>query len=261
MAWSLLSHSVMSAIGSLLLMWFGLQLDPLPDFTAFLDITRSQLALHLDEDKSMEGYTWRRRTIRDDQVTEHDVFQFDSGLYTKLVRENGVSKSNQDLRKQDSDQPFAPGRGIDRLDVIEDMFRVWKFEMAGREVLHGRPAIVVAFEPRAGAEPETRAGKWLFRNTRGVAWIDEQDHRIARIHTVVINDISLVWGLFAKVHRGSEVIREWRKLNNEAWMPSMSMKRFHGRAFMIGLDFEEIEQYSEYRRFDVETKLRFESPR
>jgi hypothetical protein len=252
----------MTVASSLLMVVLGLsQFDSLPFLDEFLDTTRTQLALQLDENKFMEGYAWRRRTIRNNAVQEHDVFQFDSGMYTKLVRDNGVSVFNEDLEKQDSAGPFAARSNSDRLSIIDDMFQVWTFEMAGREILNGRPAIVIAFEPARDPRPRTRAGKWLFRNSRGVAWIDEQDHRIARLHTIVINDISLLWGLFAKVHRGTEIIREWKKVNDDVWMPSMSLKRVHARAFMVGMHIEEIEQYFDYRKFGVETKLLFDSPK
>jgi hypothetical protein len=260
MAETLLSASVMS-IGTSLLIWLTLAQQPLSYLSEFLQVTRTQLALQLDEEDLMQGYTWRRRTIRGTGMKEHDVFQFDSGLYTKLVSENGVSIPRQDLEKQDSGALFVPKSDSDRVAVIEDMFRVWNFEMVGRESLYGRPTIVIAFEPHRNAKPETRAGKWLFRNSRGVAWIDEEDHRIARMHTIVTNDISLVWGLFAKVHKGTEIIREWRKVNDEVWLPSMSLKRLHARAFLVGVNFQEIEQYYDYRKFGVETNLLFDSPR
>ena len=243
------------------LLFLLLQFEPLPDLDEFLEITKAELVEQLDEQDLLEGYTYRRRTIRDDQVKEHDIFQFDAGLYTRLVSKNGVIARRQDLEKQGSGPPFSPKSDEDRRAMIDDMFRVWSFQMVRRDNVQGRPALVIAFEPREDAKPQTRSGRWFFRNTRGVAWVDELDHRIVRMHTTVINDISLAWGLFAKVHKGTEILREWRKVDDEVWLPSMSLKRFRARAFMVGLNFQEIEQYFDYRKLDVETKLQFCSPK
>ena len=243
------------------LLFLFLQFELLPDLNEFLEITKAGLVEQLDEEEVLEGYTYRRRTIRDNEVKEHDIFQFDMGLYTRLISENGVSAREQDLEKQDSGPPFVPKSEKDRRAMIDDMFRVWSFQLVGRDSVRGRTALVIAFEPRKDAKPQTRSGKWFFRNSKGVAWVDERDHRIVRMHTTVIKDISFAWGLFGKVHKGTEILREWRKVNDEVWLPSMSLKRFHARAFMVGLSFQEIEQYFDYRKFDGETKLQLGSPK
>src|SRR5687768_10377850 len=116
---SMMERRLLSATGMnipTLLLWFGLlQFQPLPDVDEFLEITKSELVHQLDEEELMQGYTYRRRTIRDTDVKEHDIFQFDSGLYTKLISENGVLVLKQDLQKQDTGRPFAPKSPEDRI--------------------------------------------------------------------------------------------------------------------------------------------------
>jgi hypothetical protein len=241
---------------SAILLFLGLlQTEPLPELDSFLDATRSALVEQLDEDSLLEGYAYRRRTIREETVSEHDIFRFDSGRYEKLISENGIYSKPSDLDKVSGRSDTNPSA------LIDDMFRIWDFQMVGRETVRGRPAIVVAYAPRHEAKPQTRSGRWFLKNARGVAWIDEQDHRVVRFHTEVMNDISLAWGLLAKVHKGTEVVREWQKVNDEIWLPSMSIKRVRARALMVGVQVEEIEQYFDYRRLDIETKLPPGGPR
>lgn len=257
-------------IAFLILLMMSQPQRPLPRLEQFLEATKTELTLQLDEDEVLKGYVYRRKTsheklgrdgmAKNGEVVEHDLFQFDAGSYAQLISKNGVRVFEQELEKQDSGPPFAPKSRDDRGAMIDDMFRVWNFQMVRRDLIGGRPAVVIAFEPKREAKPKTQAGKWMLKNSKGVAWVDEADHRIVRIRTVLINDISLAWGMVAKVHKGTEVTREWRKVNDEVWLPSRSQKRFRGRAFMVGFNFLEIEEYSDYRKFDVETKLRFGSP-
>jgi hypothetical protein len=228
------------------------------------------LILQFDEREILNGYVYRRRTSRDElgrngiakgsAVVEHDIFQFDAGAYARLISKNGVPIPEQGLDKEDSWLPFVPNSRSEQEAVIEDMFRVWKFQLVRRDSIAGRPALVVAFEPIANSKAETRTGNWMFKSAKGVAWIDAADHRIVRLRAVLINDISLGWGVVAKIHKGTEITREWRKVDNQDWLPSWSQKRLSGRAFMLGFSFLEIEEYSDYRKFALETNLRLGSP-
>jgi hypothetical protein len=240
---------------SALLLFIGfLQFRPLPALDELLQLTKAQLIEQFDENALLRGYSYRRRTIRDNDVKEHNIFQFDNGGYSKLIRENGVAVHAEDLEKHDSGGLLSP-------KTVDDMFRVWTFQLVSREIVSGRPTLVVTFEPQKNSRPETRYGKWLFKNSKGVAWIDEEDHRLVRMRIVFINDVSVGWGLVAKLYKGTEWIREWRKSDDEVWLPSMSLTRVKGRAFLVGIDFQEIQQYFDYRKFDGETKLRFDSPK
>jgi hypothetical protein len=256
---------------------------PLPNPELFLQATRSQLILQLDEHELLKGYVYRRKTTReklgrdgmakDGQVVEHDIFEFNDGPQEKLISRNGVplaepnpekqddQENKENWKKNESGPPFAPKSRQDREAMIDDMFRVWNFQMVRREFIAGRPALLIAFGPKKDAKPQTLAGKWMFKNSEGVAWVDEADHRIVRMRTVLIKDVTLGWGLVAKVHKGTEIIREWRKINNEVWLPSWSQKRLRARAFMMmGSNLREIEEYTDYRKFNSETKLDFVSP-
>ncbi len=247
---------------------------PLPELGSFLEVTRSGLIDQLDEQELLAGYVYHRKRNREEldddgrgktsELEEHEIVQFNTGYFERLVSRNGVPLPEQELKRhkdRDSGPPFTPKSREDRLAMIDDMFRVWEFQMIRRQVIRGRPAIMIAFAPKKDAKPKTLSGKWMFRNSEGVAWIDEDDHRIVRMRTVVTKDMSLAWGMFAKVHKGTEITREWRKVNNEVWLPAWTQRRIRARAFMIGFHFVEIEEYSDYRKFNVETKLRFDSPK
>lgn len=81
--------------------------------------------------------------------------------------------------------PFNAGGGVPRLPIIEPeraaapplaitLSDVYRYRLTGRDTVGGRPAYVVAFEPRAGDAP-------LYR---GRAWIDAETFGLARVSAV-----------------------------------------------------------------------------
>src|SRR5262249_19202645 len=69
------------------------------------------------------------------------------------------------------------------------------------------------------AKPQTRAGG-IMRNFSGRAWISESDYELVRVEVEAIDNVSIGFGLLARVHKGSHFSFERRKINDEAWLPS-----------------------------------------
>ncbi len=236
----------------ILLLLFLTQIQkPLPDRDSFLNATKAELIAQLDEHQVLKTYTYHRKTthesldsegnIKDSEITEEEIVQ-DAGH-----RHHGPI--------------FDSNSKTDNGEIVEDMFRIWTMIPLRRDTLNGRPAIVIAFAPKKKVHPQTEAGRWIFRNVKGVVWVDEADHHIVRMHASLTNDVSIAWGLLAKAHKGSEYFREWQKVNDDVWLPSRSQLRVRARALVVGFRFEEIEEYSNYRKTYAETKPASLSPR
>jgi hypothetical protein len=98
------------------------------------------------------------------------------------------SAGRMEIRQADirvNGAPFSAGGGVPRLPIIEPeraaapplaitLSDVYRYRLTGREAVGGRPAYVVAFEPRAGNAP-------LYR---GRAWIDAETFGLARVSAV-----------------------------------------------------------------------------
>jgi hypothetical protein len=63
----------------------------------------------------------------------------------------------------------------------------------------------------------------------------------------------------AKVQTGSVGVFEWRKVNNEFWMPSKEDFTAKVRIlFVKGQHVREIHEYYDHKKYVVDTKVRFE---
>src|SRR5881397_676157 len=87
--------------------------------------------------------------------------------------------------------------------------------MVGREMLNDRPAILLTFRPRQTFKPKTEEGQRM-RHVAGRAWINENDHELARLHLEVIDPISIGW----------EYSRNCRKARRSSTSEDNSMTRF-----------------------------------
>ena len=207
---------------------------PLPDVEELVRVTKAQLVLQIDQHDILKDYTYHRRRIRE-QLTSDGKIKHSEVTDEEVEGVPPVQKNHGPV--------FASRSGRDNTDIIADMSRVWDFLVLRRENINGRAAIAVAFAPKKHSRPQTDAGKWLFKNSKGVVWIDEADHQIARLHAVLMDDVTVAWGIVGKARKGSAIFREWKKVD-DVWLPSKSRIHVRARAFVIGLNFEEVEARS-----------------
>jgi hypothetical protein len=144
-------------------------------------------------------------------------------------------------------------------EEVDDVFRVYEVRIVERQVIDGRPMIVVDFAPRPGAAPKTDNGKVLTK-ARGRAWISEDDYQLARLEAEMIADVSI--GVFiGKLYKGTTVSIDRRKVNGEVWLPAQVRLNLSGRALVRKFSIESVIEFSDYRKFSVETGETFKVPK
>jgi hypothetical protein len=259
--------------------------QPLPDIASLWSALKPHLMQQYDDTELLKGYTYHRTSFvtqmgKGDVVAvtskaEFEVYHFDSGPYNKLISRNDVKLSEQELKEQDEAfqktrgkaphrPPWRGGRRQrspkEQEELLSDVYNAFDFTIAGREVREGRNTIRVDFKPRPNPKLKTAAGKFVFTAAKGTAWIDEEDHVLARIEFELMKDAKFGGGLIVNINNGSQIIREWRKVNQELWLPASSETRMKARVFMTkGFNTRTVEQFSDYRKFSVETKITPES--
>jgi hypothetical protein len=258
------------------------QAQPLPELRSFLDEVRARL--HSD-DFLLEQYTFTEKQTQKELDSSGNVKKVSSSryevypsaepghTYRRLIERDGKPLSSDELAKEDRKQESKEAKRDEKLggedesrraaneaerrrketEVIDEVFRVYDIRMDGRETLDGRGAIVLDFEPKPGIEATTRGGK-ILRKFAGRAWIDEEDRQLVRVEAQLIDDLSIGFGLVAKLKKGThaEILR--RKVNDEIWLPAEARFVGHGRLFLVkGLHIDALSEYSDYRKFTVAT--------
>ena len=263
------------------------QPKPLPELKPFLAEVRK--TLHTDRALlSRYTYTEKRTFMQLDsqqkpKKTEVNAFEVFPGSpehvgYRRQIIKDGkllspgeLKKEEQDLQKRIEDaerrrKQITPAererRQAERLrrenEIIDDVFGIYEIEMAGREDIAGRPAILLKFRPtRLTYKPKTSEGKNM-QHVAGKAWIDEQDHQVARVELEVVDPISIGLGILAKLQKGAAIVSERRKFNDEIWLPVKTDVTLNARLLLLkGFNIRQIDEYSEHKKYIVDTILSF----
>lgn len=268
---------------------FAGQEAPLPDKDDFLAKARQRLK---SDDRLLEDYAYRERQVRVDfdtsgHVTSKVTKEFEvypsvdgSPAYRRLVAVNGVpepagkladadrrqrAKTQEWLHDRQAESQAARARreSRERRDrehegrIIDDIVRVFDFRLERREEMRGRPAIVLAFAPRPGVTPLEDESAPMTK-VRGQAWVDEQDHEVVRVDLECTDTITLGLGLLARIGKGTTLRFERQKVNGEAWLPYRVFMHPRARiAVFKRLDAEIVNEFSDYRKVDAETALKY----
>jgi hypothetical protein len=93
------------------------------------------------------------------------------------------------------------------------------------------------------------------------AWISETDHELVRVDAEAIQTLSIGFGLLARIHKGTRLSFERRKVNGEAWLPARSSYAGSARVGLVRtLRRQGISEYSSYRKFAVDASEDYSLP-
>ena len=263
-----------------------LQDQPLPDPATFIEDFRK--TLHSDQ-ALLSQYTYTQKeteTTLDSKgkttKTETNVYQVIRGAeewktYRRHISRNGVPLSDTELEKQDRkeqerveketrkrenqsakerQQEKAKAERKER-EAIDEVFAVYDIRLVGRETLEEISTILVTFNAKPGYKAKSRESKAL-QHIAGHAWIAEDDHALAKLDLEIIDPISIGAGLLAKVQKGSKLVFERRKINNEIWLPVRVDASVSARLFLLkGLNVHQLTEYSDHKKYTVDTILKF----
>ena len=129
--------------------------------------------------------------------------------------------------------------------------------MRRRELLEGHETLVVDFKPRKNVKALTREGG-IMKHFTGTAWLSESEFELVRLEVEALDTVSFGLGLFARVHQGSRVAFQRRKVNGEEWLPASMTLTASARLLLLKrMRVDQLSEFSNYRKFDVATDTTF----
>jgi hypothetical protein len=206
---------------------------PLPDPKIFFDGLRKNLARSQDLQK-LYAYKERRTNLnlnpfgrigtggtRVIEVTPRP----DGAVDRQVLERDGQPVANSPVLRRESRMPT--GRPL-----VDDVAAALDVAMDRREMLNGRPHIVVTFHGKPDARPKTREGR-LARAFSGLIWIDENAQEVARVDATAVDDMSFGYGMLARLNSGSTVMLLREPIDQELWLPTSIRFAGEGRALLF----------------------------
>ena len=134
-------------------------------------------------------------------------------------REEKISTNNPALKKPAAPPAAGPARAPektppvadgqpkgrakayekDEFQVDDDLLKRFEFTLVGREMVNGRPALVVDFVPAKGKLPERNLKEKFINRTAGRVWLDEQDYAMAKLAIRLTDRVNVIGGLVGAV--------------------------------------------------------------
>jgi hypothetical protein len=216
---------------------------PLPDIPALMhDVEANQrkaeaieknYAYHsVETEQEVDGHGRAKKTT----VTESDHYWINGVPIRRIVKKDGkdlspdeLAKENERVEKQAAkarerrDKGDAEGKETDPdgRDVItvSRLLALGAFANPRRIELNGRPTIEVDYVGDPKAKTRNRAEEAI-RDMTGTAWVDEQDHVLARAEGHFVSDYKVGGGLIVDVKKDTRFAAEWSKINSEVWLPA-----------------------------------------
>jgi hypothetical protein len=239
---------------------------PIPDMTELWNRVRANIGAQYDANQLLKGYTYRRSSVIEQlgsngsiesrERREYNVYHFDSGMFQRLLSRNGMPLPEKEVKRQDErferfrTQKPRKRSTADQEKVLKDMINAFDFKIIRREIRNERSTLVIAFKPKRDPKLETMAGRMVFTKVEGTAWVDEFDAQLAKIDMQFIDDVKIGWGLVASISKNTRMIREWRKLNNEVWVPLRSESVMNGRVLLAkAYNRRRVDDYTDYKKF------------
>ena len=247
---------------------------PLPDLASFWQRVRGNLGPQYDAGELLKGYTYRRisvteelasdGSVRNRETREYDVYHVDGGRFQRLISKNKIPLTEKESRDEDDRfRKFLMRKprersARDQQDIFNDILDAFDFKILKREIRNARPTLVIAFKPKKDAKLKTMVARRIFPKSEGIAWVDEEDAQLARINVYFIDDVKLGFGLLASIGKDTQMTREWQKHGDQVWVPSHNESRVQARVLLAkGYNRRRVDDYLDYKKFSVETTLRF----
>ena len=228
------------------------QQSDLPDAEPFFKAARENMS-RANREQHRYAYKERRTELHTNpfgRLGTGDVAVYEvtpgpepSVTFRRLLEKNGKPVHNS--------KPERHERRIraQAVSSVDDTVAALTFSIDRREVVNGRRMIVVRFEPRTDADPQTREGK-LARAFKGLIWVDEDAREVSRVQATAIDDLSYGFGLLARLNKGGVVTLMRERIDDRIWLPTSIAFKGNGRALLairkLTIDFAV--EWREYRR-------------
>ena len=265
----------------------------LPDLTPDSNGTLSQQQMQqlfrvvadkdLENEKKLRDYTYIERDVenhldgkgrtKSTEVKTYEVMEIYGEQVNRLIEKDDKPLAEKDAKKEEEKIQKAIEKRKNESDdqrkkreekeakdreegrkFVREVADAYNFRLVGTELVGGREAWVVDGEPRPGFEPHMKEAKFLSK-FRGRVWIDKGDLQLAKMDVECLDTIS--WGLFlARIHKGTRVMVEQIRVNDEVWLPRHVTFKLDARiALLKGYNIDGDQTFRDYKKFRTSARM------
>lgn len=142
----------------------------------------------------------------------------------------------------------------DDREFVREVADAYNFKFIGMETLAGRENYVIDGDPKPGYQPIHKEAK-ILPKVRFRVWIDKADAQMTKLDAQFIDTASIGW-ILARVHKGSRVVIENTRVNDEVWLQRHVEVKVDARvALLKDFNLEVDVADRDYKKFRTDTKI------
>jgi hypothetical protein len=196
------------------------------------------------------GEPVERLVAKDDKpLSEKDAKKEEEKVQKLIDKRKNESAEDRKKREEKEEKDREQSR-----QFVREVADAYNFHFAGIESLAGRETYVIDGEPRPGYQAHLKEAK-ILPKFRFRAWIDKDESQWKKLDIQCIDTVS--FGLFlARIHKGSRIIIEQTRINDEVWLPQhVNVKVDVRLALLKDFNVEDDITYRDYKKFRTDTKI------
>jgi hypothetical protein len=168
----------------------------------------------------------------------------------KIIDERkNESESDRNERLAKEEKEREKGRSF-----VQEMVDAYIFQVAGSEQLGGHDTYVIDAVPRPGYKPRIKEARVLPK-FRFRAWIDKAELQWVKLDALCIDTVSFGWFL-ARLHKGTRVVIEQTRVNEEVWLPKHVAAKIDARvALLKKFNVNQDYTFSDYKKFRSDSRI------
>ena len=189
-----------------------------------------------------------RRIAKDDKPLSADDAKKEEERIQKIVdKRKNESEGDRRKRLEKEEKEREDGRKF-----VKEVADAYYFHLLGSETLDGHDTWMLDADPRPDYKPTSKESKFLPK-LKGRIWIDKAEMQWVKFDIVTTDTIS--FGLFlARIHKGTRVVVETTRVNDEVWLPKHV--QFHADirlALVKNYDVDVEQTFRDYKKFRTES--------
>ena len=198
----------------------------------------------------LEGSPYRRLVARDDRpLSAKEQQQEEQKLQKSIVERRRETPEQRGQRVADWEHKQERQR-----EPLRELCDAFNFTMAGEEALNGGETWVIDGTPKPGYRPK-RQSTSFFPKVKIRVWIEKKDYHWVKLDMESLDTISF-GGFLIRMAKGSHLIAENARINNEVWLPKSAMLRGSVRIALVKvMRGEMIFTFSDYKKFQADSRI------
>ena len=247
------------------------------------DLIRKAADNDVENDKKLRNYTYVERDeqhkldgkgdVKSTETKTFDVMEIYGEQVQKLTAKDDKPLSDKDAQKEDEKVQKIIDKRKDESDdertkriakeekerednrrFVTEVADAYNYKFVGIEAIDGRPNYVVDGEPKPGYEPHMKEAK-ILPKFRFRAWIDKDETEWKKLDIECIDTVSFGWVL-ARLHKGSRIVIEQTRVNDEVWLPQHVNLKIDARIALFKEDNIDMDiGYRDYKKFRTATRI------